>query len=455
MTPPAVLAALQRWRAGRLDELCSWLAIPSVSADPARAGDVDRAARWLARWQRAHGARAHLVSTPGGRPVVLGHWTAPPGSPLVIIYGHYDVQPAGRGWRSGPFTPVVRAGRLYARGAGDDKGQLFAHLCALAAWRQAGALPVQVLVLAEGAEEVGSPGFGAVVRRLARRVRPRAVVVSDTERHHDGTPTVTVSQRGRLAARLEVDTGGPSVHPGRLGGAVVDPSLVLAEALLLLRTELIPALGARTSAPVDDLGGAEVVVRSDAALSRAAGGRATTGQALDGRVTRRGALSVTRLVAGARGGALPPRSTAWLDVRLPPGGPGPREALHHAIGLLRRMAPPGVTVGIYGSAGTPGLDSTPDAATRRAADEACRSGYGRSPVYLGSGGTIPAVGLMARAFGVPPLLLGFGSPGGNAHGPNEFIDLAGWAAGAETSAALLAAIVRPAGPEPRLRSRGE
>ena len=117
-------------------------------------------------------------------------------------------------------------------------------------------LPVQVLVLAEGAEEVGSPGFGAVVRRLARRLRPRAVVVSDTERHGDGTPTVTLSQRGRIAARLEVDTGGPACTRGGWAGGG-DPSLVLAEALLLLRTELIPALGVRTSAPVDDGAGAK------------------------------------------------------------------------------------------------------------------------------------------------------------------------------------------------------
>ena len=435
MIPPAVLAAARRWRADRLTELVDWLAIPSVSADPARAGDVTRAARWLASWQRAHGASVEVQPTAGGRDFVIGHWAAPPGAPLVVIYGHYDVQPAGPGWSSDPFTPVVRANVLYARGAGDDKGQLFAHLCALDAWRQAGVPPVQVLVIAEGAEEVGSPGFDAVLRRLAQRVRPRAVVVSDTERDDDGAPTVTVSQRGHIVARLEVDTGGPDVHPGRLGGAVVDPGLVLAEALLTLRDELLPGLGTH---PADAVG-IQPRVRTDAAVTRAAGGRATTGPGLDERITLRGALGITRLATGGRGGALPGRSSARIDLRLPPRA-NPADVLLRARRLLDGLAPRGTTVRLRGVARTRGVETTPDAPTRRAAEEACAVGFGRPPAYVRSGGTVPAVGMMARAFGIRPLLLGFGTPGGNAHGPDEAMDLPGWAAGVDTSAALLSTL---------------
>lgn len=433
-----MLAAARRRRADRLTELRAWLAIPSVSADPARAADVARAARWLAWWQRAHGASVEIRPTTRGRDVVLGHWPAPPGAPLVVIYGHHDVQPAGPGWSSDPFTPVVRAGVLYARGAGDDKGQLFAHLCALDAWRQAGIPPVQVLVIAEGAEEVGSPGFAAVLRQRARRVRPKAVVISDTERDTDGTPTVTVSQRGHLAARLEVDTGGPEVHPGRFGGAVVDPGLVLAEALLTLRDELLPGLGTLPA----DAGGVQSHMRTDAAVARAAGGRATTGPGLDDRITRRGALAVTRLAAGGRGGAVPARSAARIDLRLPPRA-DPGQVLLRARRLLDKLAPRGTTVRLRVVAGTPGLETAPDAATRRAAEEACAVGFGRPPVYVRSGGTIPAAGAMARAFGIRPLLLGFGTPGGRAHGPDEAMDLPGWAAAVDTSVALFAALGRP------------
>jgi acetylornithine deacetylase/succinyl-diaminopimelate desuccinylase-like protein len=437
--PPAVLAAARRWRADRLTELIDWLAIPSVSAEPARAAHVARAARWLASWQRAHGASVEVRPTASGRDVVLGHWTAPPGASLVVIYGHYDVQPAGPGWSSDPFTPVVRDGVLYARGAGDDKGQLFAHLCALAAWRQAGIAPVQVLVIAEGAEEVGSPGFGAVVGELARRIRPRAVVVSDTERDDGGSPTVTVSQRGHLAARLEVDTGGPNVHPGRLGGAVVDPSLVLSEALLALRDELLPGLGTHPPSVL----GVQLRPRTDAAVERIAGGRAMAGPGLDQRVTLRGALSVTRLSTGGWRSAVPTRSAARIDLRLPP-RTDPAEVLIRARRLLDAITPRGTTVRLRVVAGTQGVETTPDAPTRRAAEEACAEGFGRPPVYVRSGGTVPAVGMMARAFGIRPLLLGFGTPGSNAHGPNEAMDLAGWAAGVDTSAALLSALARSA-----------
>jgi acetylornithine deacetylase/succinyl-diaminopimelate desuccinylase-like protein len=438
VVPRAVLAAARRWRADRLTELRAWLAIPSVSANPARAADVTRAARWLASWQRGHGASGEIRPTTGGRDVVLGHWAAPQGAPLVVIYGHYDVQPAGPGWSSDPFTPVVRAGVLYARGAGDDKGQLFAHLCALDAWRQAGIPPVQVLVIAEGAEEVGSPGFDAVLRRRAWRARPKAVVISDTERDDDGTPTVTVSQRGHLAARLEVDTGGPDVHPGRLGGAVVDPGLVLAEALLKLRDELLPGLSVH---PADAVG-VRPRIRTDAAVARAAGGRATAGTGLDERITRRGTLGVTRLASGGRGGAVPARSAAWLDLRLPPRA-DPAHVLLRARRLLDGWAPRGTTIRLRAVTGTPGLEATPDAATRRAAEQACTAGFGRPPAYVRSGGTLPAAGMMARAFGIQPLLLGFGTPGGRAHGPDEAMDLPGWVAAVDTSAALLAALAQP------------
>ncbi|WP_132189229.1 MULTISPECIES: M20/M25/M40 family metallo-hydrolase [Kribbella] len=449
MLPPAVLGTARRWRSDRLADLRAWLAIPSVSGDPAREADVARAARWLASWQRAHGARVEVVPTSRGRDVVLGHWAAPPGAPLVVIYGHYDVQPAGSGWSSDPFTPVVRDGVLYARGAGDDKGQLFAHLCALDAWRQAGVPPMRVLVIAEGAEEVGSPGFEAVLRRLARRVTPRAVVVSDTERDAEGAPTVTVSQRGHLVGRLEVDTGGPDVHPGRLGGAVVDPSLVLAEALLALRDGLLPQfdtnpaqyLGAHP-AQYKGAGAAQYVeARTDAAVARAAGGRAMVGAGLDERITLRGALDVTRLATEARGGAVPARSEARIDLRLPPRA-DPAAVLRRVRRLLDGLAPPGTTLRLRVAATTPGVATMPDPPTRRAADEACVVGFGRTPTYVRSGGTVPAVGMMARAFGIRPLLLGFGTPDGNAHGPDEAMDLRGWAAAVDTSAAFLFTLAR-------------
>ena len=209
------------------------------------------------------------------------------------------------------------------------------------------------------------------------------------------------------------------------------------EALVLLHDELVPTLGVSLIARAD---GVEAVTRTNAAVAQAARGRAMAGHHLDEKATRRGTLGVTELAAGGLGGMLPSRSAAWLDIRLPPGGLDPGEVLSTARRLLRRLTRQGTAIDLRAVSATPALESTPDLATRRAVEEACLTGFGRSPVYVRSGGTVPAVGMMARAFGVRPLLLGFGSPGGNAHGPDESIDLAGWAAGCETAAALLAEI---------------
>jgi acetylornithine deacetylase/succinyl-diaminopimelate desuccinylase-like protein len=223
---------------------------------------------------------------------------------------------------------------------------------------------------------VGSPGFDVVVRGIARRVQPQAVVVSDTERDGDGSPTVTVSQRGHLVAGPEVETGGPDVHPGRLGGAVVDPSLVLAEALLTLRDELLPSLGTHPAHPV----GVRTRSRTYAVVARTAGGRAMTGPGLDERITRRGALSVTQLASGGLGGAVPARSAARLDLRLPP-RVDPADVLLRARRLLRGIAPRGTTVRLRVVATTRGVETMPDAPTRRAAEEACAVGFERPRTY--------------------------------------------------------------------------
>ncbi|MFI5694499.1 M20/M25/M40 family metallo-hydrolase [Kribbella sp. NPDC051586] len=434
MVPPHVLAAVHQRQARRLTELLDWLAIASVSADPRYEPDLGRAARWLASWQRARGATVDLRPTRRGRDVVVARWPARPGARQVVIYGHYDVQPAGPGWSSHPFRPVIRDGVVYARGANDDKGQLFAHLCALDAWP--GVLPVEVVVIAEGAEEVGSPGFADVVREL--RLRPAALIVSDTERYDDGTPTVTISQRGRLSATLLVDTGGTAVHAGRLGGAVVDPSLVLANVLRTLRTELFP----RTVA-----GRSSATVRTDDSVRRAARGRATFGAGLDERVTLKGSVGVTQLDAGVGGASLPSEAVARLDLRLPPRS-APADVVRRARRLIERCTPPGTRIRVHFSGGIPALESVPDAAVRRAVDQACVEILGRPPVYVRSGGTIPAAGILARAFRIRPLLLGFGPPGGNAHGPDEALDIAGWSSAIQTSAALISALSSPIGVRP-------
>jgi len=419
----AALRAARAHRDADLIDLAHWLAVPSVSADPRAGPHLIAAADHLARGLRRAGARVHRLPTgaaiPAGSlsarslsagsvagssvtpPVVIGDVAGPPGAPVVLVYGHYDVQPAGPGWTVPPFTAVRRGGDLMARGANDDKGQLAIVVAALRAGRAAGGFPCRVVVVAEGAEEIGSPGLDQVLHRLGRRVRPDAVVVCDTERAPDGVPTVTLSQRGRIDADLMVETPGVPVHPGRHGGAVVDPSLVLADVLGGLRSAV-----ARLPAP-------------PAASWRS-----------------RGALSVTRLSAGAAAGAIPVRARARVDVRVPPGisalaGLIPTAVRRHHRRYRCRIDPARISVAVRNC--HPGLVFEPRPEPVAALDRACRSAFGAPLRYSHSGGSLGAAVLLSENFrsAGSPVLLGLGPANGGAHGPDERLDLGGWSAGVE------------------------
>jgi succinyl-diaminopimelate desuccinylase len=223
---------------------------------------------------------------------------------------------------------------------------------------------------------------------------------------------------------------------------VVDPGLVLADLLVALRGRLRRADGrAAGSGP----GPRQVLERTDAAIRRAAAGRATEGTALDARITRRSSLAVTRLRAGEGRGAIPSTCRARLDLRLAP-GVVPAVVLDGVRELVGGRVPGGVSVDLAVRSASTGWAAVPDAVSRRAADVACRTGFGLPPVYVRSGGTIPAVAMLERAFGRVPLLLGFGLPGGRAHGPDEAMDLDGWARAVDTSVAFLAALAESGQP---------
>jgi len=370
---------------------------------------------------RAAGATVRRIGVPGAPSLVVGRACGRPGSATVLVYGHYDVVAPGPGWRAAAFRPVVRDGRLVGRGVNDDKGQLMAAVAALDGWRCAGGPPASVWVVAEGAEEVGSPGLAAGLATLARRVRPDVVLVCDTERAADGVASLTVSQRGHLDLAVRVDTGGAPVHPGRLGGAVADPGVALSQVIVGLSGALAEE-GRRTGgAP----GHPALLRRTDGQVARAAGTRATVGPGLDRRITELPALSVLRLTADAGTRAVPVRASAHLDVRLPPSA-DPAAALRVLRRIARDAAPPTVRVTVSAGAAHAGHEALPAPSHLAAVDAACRASFG-SPVRLvRSGGSLAAASLLASAFARAPLLLGLGTPGGRAHGPDEFLDLAGW-----------------------------
>lgn len=419
------LAAAEGHADADLAALVRWLEIPSVSGPTGRPGDLVAAARWLAARMRRLGARVQLVPA-GGAPVVVAEVAGPPGGRTVLVYGHYDVRPPGTGWSSDPFGPVVRGGVLYGRGTNDDKGQLYAHVAALAAWVRTGGPPVRVVVVAEGAEEIGSPGLAGALDGIRHRLpRPDVVIVSDTERTPGGAPSIVVSQRGAIAADVRVRTGGRPVHAGRFGGAVVDPTAVMV-GLLRSASAIVCAV---PPAPA----GRDATPRSDATVRRLAGERSAPGRDLDARTTLRPALTITAIRAGDPSTAVPTTCRARLDVRLPPEvDPGP------VVARLRRLGSgSGAEVDVRVRSAHRGSALALPPTVRRACTAAARIGFGTGPVLLRSGGSIPAVGLLAEAFGRPPVLLGLGGPAGGAHGPDENTDLLGWHRSVRLCAALL------------------
>ncbi|HET9225567.1 MAG TPA: M20/M25/M40 family metallo-hydrolase, partial [Thermoanaerobaculia bacterium] len=220
-------------------ELFELLRIPSVSARTEHRPDVQRASEWVAASMRQAGLDAEIHPT-DGHPIVLGEWRGAPGAPTVLIYGHYDVQPAEPFdlWTSPPFEPAVRDGRIYARGATDDKGQLFLHLKALEAHlKTRGRLPVNVVVVAEGEEEVGSQHLVPFVETHADRLRCDAVVISDGTMFAPGVPALGCALRGM--AYFQIDVQGPEgdLHSGTYGGAVVNPATALSRILASLHDD--------------------------------------------------------------------------------------------------------------------------------------------------------------------------------------------------------------------------
>lgn len=412
----AVRSAAARTAPAALDDLEELLRIPSVSGTP----EVDRGLSWVAARLRRSGADVRRLAGP-----TLVARTPGRGGGTTVVYGHVDVKPPGPGWTTAPFRPVRLGHRLQARGASDDKAPVVAHLVALAAWGRAGGPPGDVITIVDGAEEVGSPRLATALAGFRGPVA--GVVVVDTRSAGPGRPTVTLSQRGAVPVRLAVDVGGRPVHAGRLGGAVVDPSLVLATLL------------ARASRVLDDLPTppppwpAHPSARD---VRAAAGRRAVHASDPAGRATRRGVLTVSRMHAAAAAGAVPTRATALLDVRVPPGC-SPAVALARLEGALRRGLPTGVRLWFRPGPAAPGSLLDPAPPVRAAIDAACRAAYGRPATSAASGGSIRAVGALRRVFGTTPVLLGLGPVDDGAHGPDEYLDLREWPAQVDAHVVLL------------------
>lgn len=433
-----------------LRDLAHFVAIPSVSAQPRHASDVRAAARWLTDRLRHAGLDAATVRT-RGHPVVLGTWHGAPAAPTVLIYGHYDVQPPGprAAWSTPPFTPVRRGGRLHGRGASDDKGQILCHVTALRTLlRRYGRLPVNVTCLFEGEEEIASPSLRGFLDRYAARLAADVLLVSDTAMPAPGRPAIVRSLRGAAALELRVTGPATDLHSGTYGGAVHNP----AQALCSLIADLHAPDG-RVRAPGFYAGIRPLTSSAtDDSIRRRAGVPALwglPGTTAHERTTVWPALSVHGLRAGYTGpgtsSIIPSAALARLGVRVAP-GQHPGAVARAVTGHLRRHTPDTVRLTVTTTstaapvlvpAGTPGL---------AAAVSACREVFGVEPAFTRSGGTIPALGLLRDALGLDPVLLGFGLPGDNPHGPDESVHLPTCHRGVATIAALLRGLAAEVSP---------
>src|SRR5688572_12883872 len=431
-------------------ELFELLAIPSVSARSEHDADTRRAAGWIADSLRSAGLDATVHETEG-QPVVVGEYRgAPDGAPTVLVYGHYDVQPAEPLdlWTSPPFAPTVRDGRIYARGSVDDKGQLFLHVKALEAHLAVrGRLPVNVIVLAEGEEEVGSVHLGPFIEAQRDLLRCAAVVISDSAMFAPGLPSVLSSLRGLAYFQLDVQGPPQHLHSGSYGGAVVNPALALARILSSMHAAAgrvaisgfydsvrewpAPVLEQMRALPFE-----EETFREETGAVALGGER---GYSVLERLWTRPTCEVNGLLSGYTGeGAktvLPAKAMAKVSCRLVPDqDPAEIERLMRAH--VERVAPPGVRATVTALHGGRPWRAELDGPLFDAARRALTAAFGREPVITGEGGSIPVVGDFERVLGAPVLLMGFGLPGENAHAPDEWMSVENFTKGMRAVAVL-------------------
>lgn len=428
---------IQRETPRFLEELFEFLRIPSVSAKSTRDDETRHAAEWLRTKLEQAGLAAEVVDTPG-HPVVLGEWRgAGDEAPTVLVYGHYDVQPPEPLdlWDSPPFEPEVRNGRIYARGSADDKGQLFMHVKALEAALAGGAsLPVNVVVVAEGEEEVGSPNLLPFVEAHRDRLSCDAVVISDSAMYGPGQPSLLTSLRGLTYLEIRVQGASSDLHSGAYGGAVANPANALSRIIASLHDEsgAVAIPGFYDDVQTWDEGSREAIAAlgfDEAAFCQSVGAPSLSGEAGYSTLERlwiRPTCDVCGLDSGYQGeGAktvLPSKARAKVSFRLVPDQDSDRIA-DLVEDHVKRVAPPGVTVEVVRLHGGNPWRAQPAGRMVEAAKRALKASFGRDPVLVGEGGSIPIVADFERVLDAPALLIGFSLPGANLHAPNEWLPL--------------------------------
>jgi acetylornithine deacetylase/succinyl-diaminopimelate desuccinylase-like protein len=433
--------------------LRDWLSIPSVSADPARHDDVRRSARWLADYLTRTGFPEVEVWETAGLPAVCAHWpAADPAAPRVLVYGHHDVQPAalGDGWDYEPFEPYESGGRIFGRGASDDKGQVLFHALGVRAALAASgtqAPPVTITLLIEGEEESGSPNFARLLRERKDQLRPDVIVISDTTMWAADTPSICTGMRGLVDAEITLTGPTRDLHSGSFGGGVPNPAHALASLLAGLHDadgritlpgfydDVVP-LSEQERTLLAKLPFDEESWLEDAGDSGATYGEA--GYTTLERIWARPTAEVNGLWGGHTGPGgktiIPQAAHAKLSFRLV-ADQEPAKIVDSLRKYLEEMTPNGIVVSVTAGTGVrpcrSAIDSPAVAAARRAMERA----FGTEVLFTKEGGSGPEADL-ADILGAPLVFVAVGLDADRIHAPNEYVDLSRLLRGAESVAYL-------------------
>jgi acetylornithine deacetylase/succinyl-diaminopimelate desuccinylase-like protein len=428
--------------------LKSLLRIPSISTLPEHKPDIQRAADSLAGELRSMGMQGVelIEGTQGQNPLVYAEWLGAPGKPTLILYGHYDVQPPDPldEWKSPPFEPEVRNRNIYARGAVDDKGQVYLLVKAVEGFLKGeGKLPVNIKFLIEGEEEVGGEHLEAYVKGRPARLKADAAVICDTEMFAPNLPTLTTGLRGLVYTELEARGAGHDLHSGMYGGAAPNPVHALAQIIMGLKGAdqkiRIPGFYKRVTKPSKtELAAWKRLPFSEKKFMKAEMGATALVGEKGPSVLERLWARPTLEVHGIRGGftgegaktVIPAAATAKISMRLVP-DMDPKEVVRQYTAYVKKLAPPGIQTKVRVISSAPASVVSTENRFIEAAAEAMEQVFKKKTVYMRSGGSIPIAGLLHEELELPVVMMGFGLPDDNLHAPNEKFHLPNFYRGIE------------------------
>ena len=447
--PTSTRERLQSARQRHRDELAQWLRIPSVSSDSTRRQETHAAGDWLRQKFQAAGLTCRQIET-DGFPLIYAETPPVPGAPVALVYGHYDVQPPEPLdlWQSPPFEPEVRDGKVFARGATDDKGQVLTHVHSVCQWAATNTpLPLQVKFLVEGEEEIGSGNLEAWLPQLADRIACDVVVVSDSSQYGPGQPAITCGLRGIATYQLRVDGPSHDLHSGSFGGAIANPAIALCQLLggMLDPDGRIAIDGFYDDVrPIPDverqawqkLGDADAELASSCEVDQTAG---EAGFSANERRWARPSFDINGLTSGHQGEGvktvLPATASAKFSFRLVP-DQDPQKVTEQLRRHLQSHCPPGVRFSLQPDHGAGAMLADAGSPYAASAAAAIEKAFGTPPVFIREGGSIPILALFQQVLGCECLLLGWGQNDDAAHSPNEKFSVEDFHRGIRASTAL-------------------